>query len=209
MAVSQVVDITAVKNFVAFTLAATDTWAGALDDPKYGGSTNVDSFITAAILNVDGVIVKAIMENPNHPKRSAYLAPVAVSNGALIGEHIGPIGDVLIDGALGIEADPEDIRRWARNSTLFGLTGYFGVAGERLMFLGTAATVDVCTYTRTAACQAPSEYTMVETHLTLASLAKLGGNFNLQEHHLRLAALELSSIPGAFDMLPAVLKELK
>jgi hypothetical protein len=209
MAVSQVVDITAVKNFVVFTLAATDTWAGALDDPKYGGSTNVDSFITAAILNVDGAIVRAIMENPNHPKRSAYLTSTAVTNGNLIGEHVGPIGDVRVDSNLAIEADPEDIRRWARNSTLFGSqTGYFGVAGERLFFLGTAATVDLCTYTRTSACQAPSEYTMVETHLTLASLAKLGGDFSLQEHHLRLAALELQSIPGAMDMLPAVLKEL-
>lgn len=211
MPAAQVVDITAVKDFVVFTLNATDTWAGTIDDPKYGGTTASLGFINAAILNVDGAIVKAIMQNPRHPKRSAYLVSTAVTNGNIIGEHIGPIGDVRIDGNLGIEADPEDIRRWARNVALFGVSapaGYFGVAGERLFFNGTAATVDLCTYTRTAACQAPSEYTMAEAHLALASIFKLGANQSLVDHHLKLALLELQDIAGSSDMLAAVLKEL-
>lgn len=206
---AQVVDITTVKNFVSFTLGATDTWAGAIDDPKYGGSTNVDTFITTAILNVDGAVVRAIMSNPKHPKRGAYLSPVSVTNGSIIGEHIGPIGKVKIDSNLGIEADPEDIRRWAQSPTIYGSpTGYFGVAGETLYFNGTSATVDVCTYSRTSACQAPSEYTMLVAHLTLATIFKLGARPEMSNHHLSLALIELQSVGEDSNFLAAVLKEI-
>jgi hypothetical protein len=209
MAVAQVVDITELRKFIAFTLSATDTFGGALDDPKFGPSGST-LFIDAAILNVDGSIVKAIMRNPRHPKRSAYLAPVAVTNGNLIGEHVGPIGDIKVDSSLAIDADPEDIRRWARDTTVFASapTGYAGVAGERLFFNGTAATVDLCTYTRTSACQAPSEYTMAEAHLALASIFKQGQQPTFSDHHLKLALLELQDIHEASDFLAAVLKEL-
>jgi hypothetical protein len=204
---AQVVDIVEVRKFVMFTLNAVDAWAGTIDDPKFGGTTNSNLFLDAAILNVDGAIVKAIMENPNHPKRSVYLTSTAVTNGNLIGEHVGPIGDVRVDGNLAIQADPEDIRRWARNTSVFVTpTGYAGIAGERLFFLGTAATIDLCTYARTSACQAPSEYTLVEAHLAIAAIFKNGQNLEAANHHLRLAGLELQSL-GVADMLPAVLEE--
>ncbi len=202
---SQVVSISDVREFVAFTLNATDTWQGALDDPKYGPSGST-GFINQAILDADAIVTKAIMENPLHPKRSAYLTAASAVNGQLLDEHLGPAGDVFIDGSFGIRTTADNIQRWARNADLFdNPEGYFVFEGERFFFNGSEATVDLCTYVRTSACQAPSEYNAVENHLTLALIFKLGGDGAMASHHLQLAMVELQSISGSADVA-AVLK---
>lgn len=204
---ANVVSLVTVRDFVVAQLNAADTYGGAVDDPKYP-----QGLIDAVILNADAIVVKAIMENDKHPKRGVYLVATAVNtSGNLLPEHLGPIGEVKNNNLPCTMVAIGDFRRWLRSASIFIVPTAPGVAAtdaERLYFNDSSVTVDLCTYNRTGACQAPIEYTTVEAHLAAAMIFKLGGDGNMAGHHLKLALLELSSMGEAMSMTDYVLKHV-
>ncbi len=179
----------------------------------YNTSITDDRFtaglIDEAIFSADEQVVLAILETVGHFARPDYLAASSsLTHGAEIPAHVGSLGQVLIDGVPGVEAPAEAIVRYRENDsasygTGSGLTGMFHISEEDVIyFTGTAATVRIASYTRSAALQSPGIYTGAVVCGAVAMLLKEGGNAERAAYYGQLFSSHLQMIRANKKAIP-------
>lgn len=147
--------------------AHTVSFGGRSYDPRH-----TEPVIQEAILQKDLEICTEILNDPNHPQRASFtpFAASVVTNGAQLPPHTGTLNLVEIQFTtgstwrVGVEASFHKVIRWARNfgaqlvtSNLY--EGFFAVNNDQLFYTGVSARVTGVLLVKTAACQAPVEYT--------------------------------------------------
>lgn len=164
------ITLATMRSEVYGSLNAANTY-GSLDDNQRWTQGEVDD----AILNADAEVIRAICDNPTHGARRTFLTSSNVAHGGQIPAHLGPIDSVIFTITGGAYAGTRvgDFQRKGieeDNRNPLSLTlippRYF-IEGDILYHNATglvsagasAVTVAVyyCTYSRTAACQAPDE----------------------------------------------------
>lgn len=162
-----------VKKLVAAAINVADTYGGTID----GGSRAYDAGLSDAILAVDAQVCNAIMMNPTHGRRKDFLSVVTVAHGGSIPTHVGPPDSVLIGGKGATVASAEQIEK-ERELVALGVpvTPHFNLDGNALLHNGAStASLGICTFTLTAACQSPDEMLGAVVRGTIAMVANVEG----------------------------------
>lgn len=186
MAVSK----TNVNKRVAEALGMTD---GASAFGAYNGTTWKTADVDESILAADAMVISGLLWTPGNGHRRTFEAASTTAHGALIADHVGPIGAVTFAITGGIYAGTraaklvtkEEIERDNLNpAALKTIPPKYAIEGDRLfhnaagMVLGGASaitvSVDICTFTLTTSCQAPDECYNAVFHGAMFILAKNG-----------------------------------
>lgn len=184
------VSLATASSLVVAQLNLATTYTVTPSDPRAYAAQ-----ISDAVLGADAEIVKAILNNKNHPRRQGFLATQsAVTHGAVLTSHVGPLETVqcAITGGSWASALPAtpvsmDQINWENlnprvktflqpHYCLDGSNFYHNRTG--LLAGGASAVafnVQYCAYTKTASAQAPDEELMPDVWGALALLFNIEG----------------------------------
>lgn len=150
----------------------------------YGTITDVERFpaqeITDAALDADAEVCLTFLQKAGNGRRAPFLQPVTVANGALIPTHIGEIDSILLGGQMPVRSDPVTIARDRAN--FFGSSVKYVpkiyIWGDTLWHNYTlgGATVTLADFTRTGACQSPSECSAAVICIATGNIIAKNGN---------------------------------
>lgn len=193
MAITRV-DLATVRGrlIAALNSAPAATWAttiSATDDARRN-STELTNMILAA----DARWCEARASCVGDGYRSLFLSlSASIAHRGVIPDHLGPIEQVTIQlvaagdyvaGKFDADLTLDDIERWRTNTdSRYGanhnaansvLGGYYLRRGSQLFYTGNDAKVQIATFTRTAACQAPETDEDVVLGLALGAAFKEG-----------------------------------
>src|SRR5882672_8923245 len=131
---------------------------------NYGVVTDPERWPTGelsdAVLDADGVVASWFLQKAGDGRRVPFLQIANLANGGTIPSHIGEIDSILLNGLMPIPSDPISIQRDRAN--FFGASvkyvPKFFIWGVTLIhnYSGNAV-LTYADYTRTGACQCPSE----------------------------------------------------
>lgn len=151
---------------------------------NYGVVTDPERWPTGelsdAALDADGIVCGWFLQKSGDGRRVPFLQVATVANGGTIPSHIGELDSILLNGAMPLPSDPYTISRDRAN--LFGASVKYQpkifIWGATLMhnYTGGGATVTYADYTRSGACQAPSEYSAAVVALATANIIAKNGN---------------------------------
>lgn len=103
-----------------------------------------DSPVDAFISDEGARVYNAIASNPTHPRRRALVSTVAVTHGALLPDHVGPVGAILSDGVQARMVPHDAVTRRRTNALSLTIPDPLAaIVGERVFFVGTTCTVDI------------------------------------------------------------------
>ena len=177
----------------ALNAAPAATWTTALSasDDNRRSTTELDNIILAA----DARICAARASRVGDGYRSLFLSlSASIAHAGTIPDHLGPIEQVTIKH-VSTDADYKagkfdsslmiaDIERWRANiGSRYGanhsvansvLSGYYIRRGSQLFYTGADAKVQIATFTRTSACQAPETDEDMLLGLSLGDAVKEG-----------------------------------
>ena len=159
----------------------------------YDGGTWKTADVDESILSADAMVISGLLWTPGNGHRRAFEAASSTAHGALIADHVGPIGAVTFAITGGLYAgtrsaklvSKEEVERDNLNpAALTTIPPKYAIEGDRLfhnaagMVLGGASSitvsVDICTFTLTTACQSPDEAYDAVFHGAMFILAKNG-----------------------------------
>jgi hypothetical protein len=151
---------------------------------NYGVVTDIERWpvgeISDACLDADGTVASWFLQKAGDGRRVPFLQTATVANGGTIPSHVGEIEAILLNGQMPIRSDPITILRDRAN--IFGASVKYVpkvyLWGSTIIhnYLGGGATVIYADYTRTGACQSPSEYSAPVIALATANVIGKAGN---------------------------------
>lgn len=155
-------------------------------------SDKIDDVIT----DVSAAIIGLIAANPDNPRRRGLTTTVSQTNGALIPDHVGPIGAVIVDGKPGVLTGARDVQRINDNALAYTAynTGYYGKFGERIWFAGTTCTVDIVALATVDVTVVPPEYLDALVNWAVAKLLMLAGDAEMVASATQYANMALESL---------------
>jgi len=184
------VSLTVASELVVAQLNLATTYTITPSDPRAYAAQIAD-----AVLGADSDVVRAICNNPKHPRRAGFFTTQAsVASGSQLTAHAGPVEGVTFavtattwtgtrPGVLSTQAQIDWDNLNARDKTLLQCRYY--IDGDTIwhnragLLLGDASAVSVSVtypaFTKSGACQAPDEYLMPVVHGALALLINLEG----------------------------------
>jgi hypothetical protein len=160
--------------------AAPGTWSTSVPSGATGDKRRNDTELDNSILSSDNKVCYRIASLEGHGYRSLFMLDSAdLTNGQVLPDHIGPVGQVRIKYAT---ADSDykpgkhdeqltvgDIIRWRANlESLYGtsahsvadspLAGFYIILGSEIYFTGHVARAQLANVIRTSSCQAPEAF---------------------------------------------------
>lgn len=224
------VDLTLVKKAVTANVnaAAKNADGSALytltvADDRRSMSEISDKCDEAALM-----VLQAIAETEGNPHRSLLMNDSAsIASGALIPDHIGPIGIPKIQRfagdayRAGHPARIDDIEAWRADSAALiyaekaydqqgsPLAGYYNVMANELRYTGVDATVPIATLARAQIFIVPDEYEAVVIALATALCFKEGDPSGVAMYFQQLGMSGLQLIRGGAMVIPPVVEVQK
>lgn len=168
--------------------------------------------ISDACLDADAQICKTFLQKSADGRRVPFLATAVVANYGNVPSRVGEIDSILVGGLSPIRSDPITIQRDLSNVRGFPNGTYvpkFWMFGDQLVHNGAhfgvaGATVTYADFTKTSACQAPSEYAAAVIAIATAALmAKAGNHADSSEFYMKLGMSYLADIArGETSLVP-------
>lgn len=156
-------------------------------DGKRGFSDGrVDHAVQFASADVFGIFTAS----PTNSRRRDFVVTAPVTSGSLLPTHVGPVGAVRVDGKPG-KLCSADMVQWLIDNAL-SLTerqGYYAIDADRILFVGTSATVDVVQLPDPVdPSLIPVEYANAVVAIALSYLfAFEGENLGAAQHYAQIA----------------------
>lgn len=201
---------TRVANLLAVFPLANDPTAYPTSQGVGGRVGYANGKIDDVITDVANAILGLIAANENNPRRRGLITTVSQTNGALIPDHVGPVGAVIVDGKPGVLTGARDVQRINDNALGYTTyaTGYYGKFGERIWFAGTTCTVDIVATASLVVTAVPPEYIDALVNWAVAKLLMLAGDMEMVQSAQQFANMALESLkillpPG--QPLPVIL----
>lgn len=176
-----VVDISTVRSLMVEQINLNTSYSVS----AASGQRLYDNGLRDMVLSVDGQVALAIINNPLHGRRKDFVASAALTDGAQLPTHIGPLDAVRINGKPADLLPINQVRLYRTNALAATPVPAYALLGTRIFhtattpnFSVTTADVDYCDYTRdvvTFLCKCSSEYTAVHVAGTLAMLFSVEG----------------------------------
>lgn len=181
----------------------------------------VAGHVTDAATQAGERILLAICETEGNGHRPNFMAlSGSIAHGAVLPEHIGPIGTVQIQPYAGAEfiaglpADVDDIESWranvsslydtvAHNASGSSLAGRYAVLGNELFYTGHDAKIYLANFTRAdVATKVPDAYEATWVRLTVGLLAKEGDTPGLIQMYAQAGENDLAAIRSGAMITP-------
>jgi hypothetical protein len=184
------VSLTVASSLVVAELNANTSYAATVTDPRF-----YNSQISDAVLAADADVVRAICNNPKHPRRQGFITTQSgVSHGAQLTAHAGPVEGVQFaitattwtgtrPGSLApreaIDFDNLNPRAKTLLPCRYFIDGDTIFHNKTGLLAGDASAVSVNVaypaFTKTSACQSPDEMLLPVVHGALAILMNVEG----------------------------------
>lgn len=188
------VDLATVRGrlIAALNSAPAATWATTISSADDARRNTTE--LTNIILAADARVCEARASCVGDGYRSLFLSlSASIAHRGVIPDHLGPIEQVTIQlvaagdyvtGKFDKDLRLADIERWrtntdsrygaAHNAAASLTAGYYIRRGSQLFYTGNDAKVQIATFTRSAACQAPETDEDMVTGLALGAAFKEG-----------------------------------
>jgi hypothetical protein len=212
-----VADIVLIRKQVLEALILMPVAARYTDALGSNSSMGVLQELTDKILIVDEAVCTDICMTPGHPYANKFMTlSAAFSSGDKVTEHIGIYGDVLVAPTNDIATlgpsiaakSREEILRMIDNATLYGGTSRNHFIEQNFIYhsgyqAAPSAKVYYPQFTKTAACQAPDNYTDVLIYGTIDLCEKLNSEDPFFDKNTKLYQLSRGLVRSGAEFIPS------